>query len=59
LGFGLIGGSCSVLRVYSLLCQGLAGIQPVDVPGIENVSSMFPIFFVLYCVSCLHYFIHY
>lgn len=25
--------------VYSLLSQGLGGIQPVDVPGIENVSS--------------------
>lgn len=23
----------------SLLTQGLAGIQPVDVPGIENVSN--------------------
>ena len=34
--------------MYSLLCQGLAGIQPVDLPGIENVSSLFLIFFILF-----------
>lgn len=37
---------------YSLLSQGLGGIQPVDVPGIENVSSLikFPISLYLHCV---------
>lgn len=28
-----------MFSVYSLLSQGLGGIQPVDVPGIENVRS--------------------
>lgn len=28
---------CPSVRFNSLLTQGLAGIQPVDVPGIENV----------------------
>lgn len=28
----------------SLLSQGLAGIQPVDVPGIENVSFVVFVF---------------
>lgn len=47
--------------VYSLLSQGLAGIQAVDIPGIENVSSPFPIFVFVTrsCDSCLYCFIQY
>ena len=40
--------------MYSLLSQGLAGIQPVDVPGIENVRTLFPIFLIEHCNSCLY-----
>ncbi|KAK7860249.1 transmembrane and coiled-coil domain-containing protein 4 [Quercus suber] len=39
----------------SLLSQGLAGIQPVDVPGIENVRTLFPIFLIEYCNSCSYF----
>ena len=28
--------------MHSLLSQGLAGIQPVDIPGVENVRSFHP-----------------
>ena len=41
--------------MYSLLSQGLAGIQPVDVPGIENVCTFFPIFLIEYCNSCSYF----
>lgn len=29
--------------MYSLLSEGLAGIQPVDISGIQNVSAEFPL----------------
>lgn len=42
--------------MYSLLSQGLAGIQPVvDVPGIENVCTLFPIFLIKNCYSCSYF----
>lgn len=41
--------------MHSLLSQGLAGIQAVDIPGIENVGFLFPIiFFTRLCDSCLY-----
>lgn len=42
--------------MYSLLSQGLAGIQAVNVPGIENVSSLIPIpFYICNCRFALVY----
>jgi len=44
--------------MHSLLSQGLAGIQPVDIPGIENVSSIPPmpcLVTIMYCLKANSY----
>lgn len=44
----------------SLLSQGLAGIQPVDIPGIQNVSFFqFPLCMTIVASCCFLFILGY